>query len=120
MASIIGTSGNDTIRGNGVSAGVTGGIPGLDADRILGLGGGDSIEGGAGNDTLSGGDGSDTLVGGAGSDRLSGGTGIDVASYADALSGINLTAGYYSLPVIVDGFPTTSSAGLFNAVRHPW
>src|SRR4051812_12538217 len=97
MASISGTTGNDTIRGNGVSAGVTGGIPGLDADGISGLGGDDSIEGGGGNDTLSGGEGSDTLVGGAGSDFLNGGSDsilgtnvIDVASYTTASAGINI------------------------------
>lgn len=113
MANITGTSGSDTITTAGVSAGVTGGLPGSGADSISGLGGDDSIEGGAGNDTLLGGDGNDTLlgvggndslIGGAGSDYLNGGEGTDIASYAAAPAGIIGSARYFSFGLeIQDG-----------------
>ncbi len=57
MATIIGTSGNDTLTGTEDS---------------------DTIDGGAGNDTLYGLGGNDTLTGGAGQDILDGGSGNDV------------------------------------------
>ena len=100
-ATIIGTSGNDRIRGTDgddvivarggndrIEAGdgddrICGG-PGNDRieggdgdDRILGGPGNDRIEGGNGDDTLSGGPGNDRLDGGNGDDTLSGGLGND-------------------------------------------
>ena len=56
MATINGTSGNDT---------------------LIGGSGNDRIYGGAGNDTLIGGSGDDYLVGGAGNDTLTGDSGRD-------------------------------------------
>lgn len=74
IATIVGTSGNDTLTGtNG-------------ADVIVGLGGNDKISGGtgkdiicggAGNDKISGGRGNDRIAGEAGKDRLSGNSGND-------------------------------------------
>lgn len=55
---IVGTNGNDVLRGTGR------------ADRVNGRGGDDRILGLAGNDTLTGGLGRDYVDGGAGSDRL--------------------------------------------------
>src|SRR5439155_11987971 len=52
-------------------------------DKLIGLGGNDTLYGKAGNDTLVGGAGNDTLVGGAGADELQCGSGRDVA-IADA------------------------------------
>ncbi|WP_374374087.1 hypothetical protein [Tabrizicola sp.] len=57
-------------------------------DTLTGRGGADWLSGGAGNDCLYGGDGDDTLMGGAGLDRLEGGLGVDLASYADAATGL--------------------------------
>ena len=65
-ATIVGTSGNDTLAG-------------LDAaDVIVGLGGNDVIRGGRENDIICGGAGRDRLRGGAGRDRLKGGPGRDL------------------------------------------
>lgn len=62
---IIGTPGNDTLRG------------GNDNDVICGLGGNDVLLGSNGNDTLIGGSGNDRLDGSNGNDRLEGGSGHD-------------------------------------------
>ncbi len=70
MATINGTSGNDTITPSFVSPGVTGGTPSNDPDTIYGLAGNDNLDGGAGNDYLEGGAGDDSLVGGDGDDYL--------------------------------------------------
>ncbi|MEJ8814261.1 calcium-binding protein [Variovorax ureilyticus] len=56
VASIYGTSGNDSIVGTG------------SADRIFGLQGNDTLVGGGGNDYLDGGAGNDTMQGGGGDD----------------------------------------------------
>lgn len=63
MATITGTSGDDTLTGTS------------SADKIYGLGG---------NDTLYGGGGSDQLDGGTGADTMSGGTGNDIYFVDDA------------------------------------
>ena len=92
MATITGTSGNDTLNGtaavdyiNGLRGNdVLNGGEGDDtldgdagSDRLNGDGGNDWLNGGDGNDTLMGGDGSDTLVAGAGRDFQHGGLGDD-------------------------------------------
>lgn len=67
---IVGTPGNDRIRGTkhrDVICGRGG------RDVIKGLGGNDVIRGGTGNDVLKGGRGADSLTGGRGADQLSGG-----------------------------------------------
>ncbi len=73
---IVATAFADRITGDGL------------ANSFRGEGGADRLAGGAGNDSLYGGDGDDTLVGGAGADRLEGGAGRDMASYADATTGV--------------------------------
>jgi Ca2+-binding RTX toxin-like protein len=65
-ATVIGTAGNDVLRGT----------PGDDV--IAGLEGNDVINGLGGNDLICGGDGNDVLTSGAGNDRLDGGAGNDV------------------------------------------
>jgi len=84
-ATIIGTSGTDTLTGT-AGDDVIVGLGGR--DTISGLGGDDRICGGAGADLLIGGDGNDrvkgqggpdTLQGGLGNDRLRGNLGIDTA-----------------------------------------
>jgi Ca2+-binding RTX toxin-like protein len=70
MATIVGTTGDDTLVGVG-----------LEADSILGL---------AGNDSLSGGDGDDTLIGGAGADTLDSSTTFSAttADYSQSSSAV--------------------------------
>jgi hypothetical protein len=74
-ATVVGTTGNDTLRGTNrrdVFAGLAG------DDRILGMGGNDIACGGPGNDLLLGGQGNDLLDGGPGRrDRNRGGPGRD-------------------------------------------
>ncbi|WP_183946011.1 calcium-binding protein, partial [Sphingomonas sp. BK580] len=84
MATISGTSGNDTLTGTDQS------------DVISGL---------AGSDTLDGGAGDDTLIGGAGADTLLGGAGVDTASYAgSAAVTINLKTGVHTGDAAGDTF----------------
>ncbi|OPY91470.1 MAG: Hemolysin-type calcium-binding repeat (2 copies) [Syntrophus sp. PtaU1.Bin208] len=64
MATIKGTSGDDTITPGYVSPGVTGGIPSGAADTIYGYGGNDTIDGGGGNDWIDAGSGADPVSGG--------------------------------------------------------
>lgn len=66
LATIIGTSGSDTIGGSLVD------------DVIVALGGNDVIYGNGGNDRICGGDGNDTVYGGLGADRIYGGSGDDL------------------------------------------
>ena len=69
---IIGTNGNDTLRGgkgNDKLFGKAGN------DRLVGREGNDTLHGGSGHDVLLGGKGHDTLWGGKGNDYLSGGEG---------------------------------------------
>jgi Ca2+-binding RTX toxin-like protein len=80
MATINGTTGNDTL--NGTSGDDT--ISGLDGDdTINGLGGNDTIDGGSGTDTIDGGDGNDIINGGDGRDYIHGGAGDDVIHAGD-------------------------------------
>ena len=64
-ATVVGTQGNNTLRGTGGN------------DVIVGLGGNDQIEPGSGNDIVCGGSGNDTVEAGSGNDRIFGGTGND-------------------------------------------
>ncbi|MFP5479983.1 MAG: hypothetical protein ACLGIE_09905 [Alphaproteobacteria bacterium] len=87
----LGVEGFDLSRFNDRFLGSLGGdrADGLAGNDLLdGRGGDDWLSGGAGNDSLYGGEGADTLQGGAGSDRLDGGVGLDLASYADATTGV--------------------------------
>jgi hypothetical protein len=79
-ANIVGTKGNDTLRGTAKADHISGGAGN---DKIWGLSGNDVLNGGPGNDVLVGGPGNDTLIGGPGSDVLNCGPGKDTA-YADA------------------------------------
>ena len=58
------------------------------ANTLDGAGGADVLDGAEGDDVMRGGAGDDTLLGAAGRDRFDGGTGTDLASYADATSGV--------------------------------
>ncbi len=117
MATVSGTSGNDSLGGTG-SADTISGYGGNDSlyggngndslyggdgndslyggagnDRLYGEAGADVLIGDAGNDSLYGGAGDDTLIGGAGADSLDGGAGIDVADYSGSSAGVNVNLG---------------------------
>jgi Ca2+-binding RTX toxin-like protein len=86
-ATIVGTPGNDVIRGTS------------EADVIVGGGGKDIIDGLAKDDYICGGKGADKLYGSFGNDRISGGGGndtidggpdMDVASYESATSAVDI------------------------------
>jgi Ca2+-binding RTX toxin-like protein len=72
---VVGTAGNDTLRG-ATTDDVLYGMAG--EDGATGGAGADGIWGGSGNDHLKGGKGDDLLVGGFGADRMNGGAGDDV------------------------------------------
>ena len=96
MATINGTSGNDTIVGTAGD------------DLISGVDGDDYLSGGNGRDTLYGGNGNDTLAGGAKSDSLFGGAGIDTLDYSVLKSGssgvtVNLATNTGSNGDVIDG-----------------
>jgi DNA-binding beta-propeller fold protein YncE len=82
-ATIVGTTGPDTLRGTGkrdvIAAGAGGDkVQGLGGkDVVCGEGGNDNLNGGADADHLIGGPGKDVLKGAAGKDRLLGGPGRD-------------------------------------------
>ncbi|MFO1210686.1 MAG: calcium-binding protein [Amaricoccus sp.] len=93
MATLYGTSGNDTIAGTTspdmIYGYPNGGFPdeefgdddlrgGAGNDWLYGGGGNDRLRGDDGGDHLLGGDGADTLEGGAGNDTYDGGAGDDV------------------------------------------
>lgn len=75
VCTIVGTRGNDVLRGTSGDD-VICGFQGDDA--IVGLGGRDVIVGGRGNDRIDGGAGADELMGGRGADLVTGGPGPDV------------------------------------------
>ena len=74
---IIGTLGNDILRGTGAADNLMG-LAGN--DQLIGAGGFDWAMGGAGRDTLYGNAGNDYLLGSGGNDRVIGGRGNDTLS----------------------------------------
>lgn len=101
IENVTGSTGRDTIEGNGFANILRGGFS---SDRLSGLGGDDQLFGDSGTDSLFGGDGrdfligggsDDLLVGGLGADVLDGGDGVDTASYQGSNAGVavNLATG---------------------------
>jgi RTX calcium-binding nonapeptide repeat (4 copies) len=84
MATIKGTSKNETIKGTSKP------------DNIDGKAGDDIINGLAGADTISGGDGKDTLIGGLGGDTMTGGKGADkfVINFGDSFSKLPIKSNF--------------------------
>ncbi|MEL7049273.1 MAG: calcium-binding protein, partial [Pseudomonadota bacterium] len=80
VEAVIGSSGNDRLRGDDADNVLTGNAG---RDSLSGRSGNDVLDGGEGDDRLSGGSGDDTLVGGEGQDRLNGGSGNDDLSGGD-------------------------------------
>ena len=88
VENIIGSAGDDWLRGDANDNRLTGGAG---DDTLIGGGGGnDTLIGGAGEDTLNGGEGDDTLIGGAGADLLTGGPGRDTLSYAGSDGAVDI------------------------------
>jgi Ca2+-binding RTX toxin-like protein len=79
IVNAVGSNGSDTLIGNDQSNEMYG----VDADDLM--------IGGAGNDSLWGVNNNDTLEGGLGSDFIWGGMDYDIASYANAASGVNVS-----------------------------
>ena len=88
---ITGGFGKDTLIG---STGADIFLGGAGDDHLIGGGGDDQLFGDAGNDILEGGDGDDTLTGGAGDDWLDGGRGTDWAifDYSAQTNAVHFTA----------------------------
>ncbi|MFZ4406823.1 MAG: calcium-binding protein, partial [Paracraurococcus sp.] len=107
MATITGTSGNDTIQPGLVSPGVTGGTPTAGDDSIQGLAGNDSIDGGDGNDTIDGGSGSDSLRGGGGNDLVIIGLNSEDIDYAYGDAGNDELQGRTSPSALSTALPVT-------------
>lgn len=84
-ATMLGTPGNDTLRGTFFGRDVILGLGGN--DTIRGLGGEDIVCGGSGNDMLIGGDDNDRLYGGSGNDKLFGDQGGSSVDGDDILHG---------------------------------
>ncbi len=94
----VGGAAEDTLRN---VENVVGGSVG---DSLTGDGLANVLDGRGGANDLHGAGGNDTLIGGASDDLLDGGEGIDIASYAAAASGVNVTLG-------VAGAQDTGGAG---------
>ena len=105
---VLGTSGNDTIAGDGTKNEIRAGAGndsvdgGAEDDTIIGEAGADTLNGGTGNDSIDGGNdndvvdggsGDDVLIGGAGDDTISGGDGADTVSGGDGNDVITLGPG---------------------------
>ncbi|MGH8627347.1 MAG: calcium-binding protein [Gammaproteobacteria bacterium] len=84
-STMLGTAGNDTLRGTFFGRDVILGLGGN--DTIRGLGGDDVLCGGRGNDVLIGGDDTDRLYGGRGNDKLFGDRGLSTVDGDDSLYG---------------------------------
>lgn len=88
---LLGSSGGDTINGNGGYY-----------DALYGYAGDDVLNGGDGFDVIYGGDGADTLSGGADGDVLSGGAGVDSFDGGDGIDTLLLTSTGQLFGAIVD------------------
>jgi Ca2+-binding RTX toxin-like protein len=74
------------------------------------------ITGGAGNDTITGGSGADLLTGGAGADKfVYTSVAQSTGSHYDTLSGFDMNADKFDLPVSVTSIDTTISSGSLSS-----
>jgi Ca2+-binding RTX toxin-like protein len=121
MATINGTTGNNTLTGtNDAGDGITANA-GNDSvlanggnDTVFGGDGQDTVEGGNGQDSLFGGNGADSLYGGVGNDTIDGGTGddsIEGGAGNDQLSGGNAGTGGTRLAFKWGGVPDPQNGG---------
>ena len=113
-ATVVGTGGDDTLRGTPRADVV---VARGGNDRVIGRGGNDLVCAGRGDDVVSGRAGDDTLSGGSGTDVLNGGAGTDECVLGETLS--NCETGF---EFAVDGSwaGTTSQAKdfSFDVVEH--
>lgn len=104
MAAIVGTDGDDTLRGR------------AENDRLRGLAGNDDLDGGEGDDLLYGEAGDDLLTSASGYDRLDGGEGDDRLVLVGTGGAVTGGAGFDTF--VID-LSTTSAAVTFNGEsRH--
>jgi len=100
-----GFAGRDTIRGGGGD------------DQLFGGQDADNLDGGAGNDTVLGGAGDDFLHGGAGDDLINGEAGaFDVATYADATSGVAVSLAVSGPQTVGGGAGVDNLAGVESLI----
>ncbi|ACS81433.1 FecR domain-containing protein [Maridesulfovibrio salexigens] len=97
IENIIGSSGNDKLRGDeSVNNTILGGkgndlIDGKGASNILkGEDGNDSIIGGSGDDNIDGGSGDDSIKAGKGTNVINGGSGIDSLTYSNSDTSVTI------------------------------
>jgi Ca2+-binding RTX toxin-like protein len=106
MATILGTDGNDNLRGTTKSDFIDGKAG---QDKLRGRGGNDTLNGGTGNDTLNGGAGNDILEGNSDADLFVGSAGNDRIAGND-LSGLddssNDTVNYTGIGTAISLLPT--------------
>lgn len=112
MATVIGTSNNDTLLGSADFDSFTG----LDGNDSVSAGGGnDTISGGLGNDSLNGNDGSDTAVFGSGTSGVTVNLATGVASGGDGNDTLfnieNITGSGYDDSLTGDGAANVLSGG---------
>ena len=108
ICDIVGTEGNDVLRGTS------------GADRICGFGGDDTLIGGDGWDELRGGSGNDRLIGGRGRNALYGDAGDDKlfgGAVRDTLAG-SAPTGSTADPVVTTCSATTATTCCLPATAH--
>lgn len=88
IKAIVGTAGDDILKGDHQAGDTIYGLAGN--DTIKALNGNDFLYGGDGNDKILGNGGNDWLIGGLGNDYLDGGIGIDTAAYADVIGAVTV------------------------------
>jgi subtilisin-like proprotein convertase family protein len=93
--SLTGTSGPDVIAGGGGADAISGGGGG---DTICAGAGADTVEGSDGGDLITGGGGDDALLGLAGNDRLDGGAGIDACHGGPGSDTVNACEAAIGIP----------------------
>jgi len=113
---LIGSFGNDNLRGDGGDNSLIGGNPIENGnDTLEGRGGNDTLIGMGGQDSLFGGDDDDFVDGGLGRDRMDGGSGNDSVTYANSFNSpseavvLDLQSGSAQLLGDVFGFETVTN-----------
>jgi Ca2+-binding RTX toxin-like protein len=117
MATLTGTSNNDSLNASSPNGDTVSGLGG--DDTLTGAGGNDSLDGGIGNDSLSGlfgndtligGEGNDSLYGGKGNDQISGGNGTDTAFFSTSFLNYQISA-LYNASNVLTGYQILDSFG---------
>jgi Ca2+-binding RTX toxin-like protein len=110
---LLGGEGSDELYGGGGADVLSGG---QGSDTIHGGAGDDLIEGGEGDDTLEGGEGDDLLQGGTGDDVIRGGAGTNTVSYADADTGVTVSATVAAQQQVIQGTEKDTLENIGNII----